>query len=370
MKKTLFLFFLILIPVFSIAQHKNNYHRFTATEFLNKIPFVAHKSLSLSEKPILYSKQIPLLTTVTNQTETSKNFNLVNPSFYLIITLLFIILFGILTRFFILYKKKNKLIELRNNKIKSQKELIRKNADLLLQNTQELLSLNVQKDKFYSVISHDLRGFVSTIKGFADLLFSNKKTLSEEKIEKYISLISKTADSTMDLLNNLLEWSRSQQGKLMYNPEKINLYDIIKDVLYFLEPMVEKKTITIINKIEQNSFVLGDKGMLFSVLRNLISNAIKFTYPKGEISIFAENQEDIYIIHVKDNGVGISKNDILKLFVKEKIYSTLGTHDEPGSGMGLQICKEFIDTHNQEIGVKSSIGKGSDFWFTLNKSNS
>ncbi len=291
--------------------------------------------------------------------------NYTNNCLYYILGIIFLVLTLIIL--LIINKKTNRLLKLKDKKINSQKELIRTNGDLLLQHTQELLTRNAQKDKFYSVISHDLRGFVSTIKGFADLITLNKNNLPEGQIEKYISLISKTSDSTMELLNNLLEWSRSQQGKLMYNPEKVNLYTLVKDVLYFLAPLVEKKMIKASNKVNRNILVLGDKGMLFSILRNLITNAIKFTYPEGEIIIDTEDQTDRYIIHVKDYGVGIDKIDIPKLFIKEKIYSTLGTNDEPGSGIGLQICKEFIELHDQEIGVTSSLGEGSDFWFSLNK---
>lgn len=293
------------------------------------------------------------------------NINFQSNKIYILLIPFLLILLLLIFSFLFIIKKKNIHIEKKEKEIKSQEEIIRTNAMLLLKNTQELLSLNTQKDKFYSIISHDLRNYVSTIKGFSDLIVVNQNTIHDEKKEYYISMISKTADSTMNLLNNLLEWSRSQQGKIMYNPEIIDLHEIASDVINNISPFAEKKAIKIINKKNPNIFVFGDKGMIFTILRNLLSNAIKFTNSGGSVTLFTKKENDKLIVHVKDTGVGIAKENITKLFVKEVIYSTLGTEEEIGSGIGLMLCKEFIEAHNQEIGVKSTLGEGSDFWFTL-----
>lgn len=283
----------------------------------------------------------------------------------LIVIIIIPVLLLIIFLLMVLCRKKNTIIKIKEKEIKHQKEIIRSNAMLLLKSTQELLSLNTQKDKFYSIISHELRNYISTIKGFSDLIKTKSNNITEEKKEHYLSMIATTASSTMSLLNNLLEWSRSQQGKLIYNPQTIDLYNLVFNVKQLMKPFAKNKKIEIINKISKDTLVTGDEGMIFTVLRNLLSNAIKFSNSGQNVIVFLEKKDDKVIVHIKDNGIGISRENIVKLFIKGEIYTTLGTENEIGSGIGLMLCKEFIDTHKQEIGVNSSIGRGSDFWFTL-----
>ncbi|NOQ24209.1 MAG: tetratricopeptide repeat protein [Bacteroidales bacterium] len=284
---------------------------------------------------------------------------------YILVSALLFILVIIIYRSFHLNKKRNDLLNLKNKELNSQKEKIETTAEQLIEKNKDLLKLNTVKDKFYSIISHDLRGSVGNIKGFSDLLKERYDVLPEDKKKKYVSLISKSGNSTLNLLNNLLDWSRSQQDKIAFNPEKINLHDLVSNVLYYTAPIAAKKNISTFNKLDENTFVFGDNGMIFTILRNLVSNAIKFTSTGGNINFFAEKKEDYITIHVKDNGVGISEDVLAKLFKTGEMCSTLGTENESGTGMGLLLCKEFISKHDQNIGVVSSLGIGSDFWFTL-----
>ena len=284
---------------------------------------------------------------------------------YTLISALLFILVIIIYRSFRLNKKRNDLLNLKNKELNFQKEKIEITAEQLIEKNKDLLKLNTIKDKFYSIISHDLRGSVGNIKGFSDLLKDRYDVLSEDKKKKYVSMISKSGNSTLNLLNNLLDWSRSQQDKIAFNPEKINLHELVSNVLYYTAPIAVKKKISTFNELDENTFVLGDNGMIFTILRNLVSNAIKFTQTGGNITFSAEKEEDHLIIHLKDNGIGISEDVLAKLFKTGEMYSTMGTENESGTGMGLLLCKEFISKHNQQIGVESSLGMGSDFWFTL-----
>lgn len=284
---------------------------------------------------------------------------------YTLISALLFVLVIIIYRSFRLNKKRNNLLNLKNKELNAQKQKIEITAEQLIEKNKDLLKLNTIKDKFYSIISHDLRGSVGNIKGFSDLLKERYDVLPEEKKKKYVSMIAKSGTSTLNLLNNLLDWSRSQQDKIAFNPEIINLHALVSNVLYYTAPIAVKKKITTFNELDEDTFVYGDNGMIFTILRNLISNAIKFTQIGGKITFFAEKKEDYLIIHVKDNGIGISEDVLSKLFKTGEMCSKLGTENESGTGMGLLLCKEFISKHDQEIGVESSPGKGSDFWFTL-----
>ncbi|NOQ24843.1 MAG: tetratricopeptide repeat protein [Bacteroidales bacterium] len=265
--------------------------------------------------------------------------------------------------------KQHEIISIYNEELMAKQEVIEHKAKELEGKNKDLVVLNTQKDKFYSIISHDLRSSVGAIVGFSNLLIDRYDILVESKRKKYTTMISKSAESTMDLLINLLEWSRSQQDNTDFNPETIDLYEMVSNVMYFTALISDKKSIKTIIQIEKNTLVFGDKGMIFTIFRNLIINAIKFTPLGGKVIVSAENKRDKFIIHVQDFGVGISEDVKSKLFDKGEVYSTLGTEDESGTGLGLKLCKEFVEKHNQEIGVISSLDQGSDFWFTLEKAD-
>lgn len=265
--------------------------------------------------------------------------------------------------------KQHEITRIYNEELMAKQEVIEYKAKELEEKNKDLVDLNTQKDKFYSIISHDLRGSIGAIVGFSNLLIDRFDVLDDSKKKKYTTMISKSAKSTMDLLINLLEWCRSQQDNTDFNPETIDLYEMVSNVMYFTALISDKKGIETIIQIDENTLAFGDKGMIFTIFRNLIINAIKFTPSEGKIIVSVENNGDKYIIHVQDFGIGISEDVRLRLFNEGEVYSTLGTEKESGTGLGLKLCKQFIEKHNQEIGVISSLDKGSDFWFTLEKTD-
>jgi len=242
----------------------------------------------------------------------------------------------------------------------------RKQAEQIIKkNELHLKELNATKDKLFSIIAHDLRSPFNGILGFSELLIKNTKDFEVAESEKYLGIINSSAKNTLILLDNLLHWAKTQTGQISYKPEKINIVSIIKQVLEISTSIAKIKNITL-NYIQSDVIeVYADVNMLKIVLRNLISNAIKFTNPNGKIEVFAiQNQNDIEIT-VSDNGVGMSEETLKKLFKIEPTIITTGTAAEKGSGLGLILCKEFVEKQRGEIWAESEIGKGSDFKFTL-----
>ena len=228
-----------------------------------------------------------------------------------------------------------------------------------------LRELNATKDKFFSIIAHDLKNPFNSILGFSDLMLEQIKAKDYEGVASYAEIIQKASQRAMDLLTNLLEWSRCQSGRMEYNPECFEFISLIKEVIKFSNDSALQKSITISRKLPHNTPVCADKDMLSTILRNLISNAIKFTNPGGHITIAAVQQQHELEISVIDNGVGIHKDLVDKLFRLEESFSTAGTLKEKGTGLGLILCKEFIEKHEGRFWVESELGKGSTFHFTL-----
>ena len=207
----------------------------------------------------------------------------------------------------------------------------------------QLIKLNSDKDRFMSILAHDLKSPFSTLLGLSGLVLKNVRKYNIEEIENIINLIHKSTQNTYNLLEDLLMWARSQSGKLLYNPQQLNFSDICQNIISDNLLTAANKSITINCAINDSLIVFADNDMVKTVLRNLISNAIKFT----------------------DNGVGIEPAVLHKLFDISQMYTSKGTANESGTGLGLLLCKEFIDKHNGKIWVESELGKGSDFKFSL-----
>lgn len=235
----------------------------------------------------------------------------------------------------------------------------------LRDSAEELRELNAMKDKFFSIIAHDLRGPFSSIIGFSELLVSQIKHNDVNNAETYAKSILGSSQLAFELLTNLLEWSRAETGKMDFNPIEINLIDIINNSIEILKPTALQKNITL--KPLQNGEVIAvaDSDLLSTVFRNLISNALKFTHQNGEVKVTIEKNEKECLIKVIDNGVGISQQRVLKMFRIDQNESTLGTNNENGTGLGLLLCKEFVEKHGGKIWVNSEINKGSEFCFTI-----
>ena len=242
----------------------------------------------------------------------------------------------------------------------------RKEAELSLKESEKKFrELNSTKDKLFSIIAHDLRSPFNGILGLSELLIENFKNSETTNSEKYLRFINSSAKNTLALLNNLLNWAKSQTGQISFNPQKIDLIQIIQEIIEIKNPQAKLKNITI-HIIQSNEIeIYADKNMLMLILRNLISNAIKFTKPDGNINIALTSNENQIEITISDNGIGIPKEKLKTLFNTTSNKTSLGTEYEKGSGLGLILCREFVEKHGGIIWVESEVGKGSDFKFKL-----
>ena len=231
----------------------------------------------------------------------------------------------------------------------------------LKESESRLRHLNLTKDKLFSIIGHDLKNPLSNIIGFSGLLQSNDFKPSE--VEDFNRHIHKSSKAMADLLESLLQWSRTQQDKHKVMPEKISIDEIAGKCIDLMMASATVKDIDITTEIRKDAIAIGDKEMITTVVRNLVSNAIKFTYPGGKISIGYSKKGKTAIIRVSDTGVGLKNTD--DLFVLNEKIKTKGTAGESGTGLGLVICKEFVEKNKGEIWVNSKPGKGTTFYFSL-----
>lgn len=231
--------------------------------------------------------------------------------------------------------------------------------------TSELKELNASKDKFFSLIAHDLKSPFNSIAGFSELLAEQVRNNDTEGIEKYAEIIQKSSKRAMDLLTNLMDWSRSQTGRMEFNPEYFEMIDLIRDIANLFIPIAEQKSITIVHDLPSNAPVYADKDMIGAVLRNLLSNAIKFTYKNGNIRISAKDAGENLMVTIVDNGIGIPPEAVDKLFRIDNKYSTPGTQNEKGTGLGLILCREFVQKNGGDIWLESDQEAGSTFCFTI-----
>jgi PAS domain S-box-containing protein len=231
--------------------------------------------------------------------------------------------------------------------------------------TEELRQLNMTKDKFFSIIAHDLRNPFITILGFSELLLSDFQELTEEEKIYYIEEMQNSANLSHNLLQNLLQWSRSQTGRIDFSPRVINIHNMVMQNFELLKQTAAKKGISLINEVDEVINIEADEDMTDTIFRNLITNAIKFTPDGGSIKINALPEGSMALINVIDSGVGMDEDTKSKLFRLDVNHSSLGTSQEKGTGLGLILCKEFVEKHNGKIWVESSKGEGTTFTFTL-----
>lgn len=231
----------------------------------------------------------------------------------------------------------------------------------------KLTELNSTKDKFFSIIGHDLKGPLNSLTAFSQLLINHTSSLTEEEIRTIAKDLDKSLKNLYELLENLLGWARSQTGKLEFKPEKFQIANAIKESIRLLSKAAQNKNIKIELLTGEQIMVFADLNSVRTILRNLISNAIKFTNSDGIISISVDEWKDSVEIGVYDTGVGMNKEDQEKIFDISAKHSTLGTNKEKGTGLGLILCKEFAERNHGSIKVESEIGVGTSFKFTLPK---
>jgi PAS domain S-box-containing protein len=234
--------------------------------------------------------------------------------------------------------------------------------------TNELKELNKSKDKFFSIIAHDLRSPFHGLLGFADVLSQNYENLNDEERKEYIGYIKSTSQQLFNLADNLLQWTRIQTGRIDYIPKKFDISKTMNKTINILKGNLQKKNINLINEIKENTIAEADEFMIQSVLQNILSNAIKFTNPGGKIRIYDYKTDEKYLLTFEDNGVGIPSDVIPGLFKIDSHYTTHGTDNEEGTGLGLILCRELIERNGGKISVESNRDKGSKFTIELNDS--
>jgi len=254
------------------------------------------------------------------------------------------------------------IIRSRFRNLKNQKVLLENSVSL---KTAELNELNASKDKFFSIIAHDLKNPFNNIIGFSEILKEEINSGDLVKGNEYTEMINSSATQTYRLLENLLEWANSQTGKIVFNPSPVNLSEILKEEFEVLNNMAIRKKIVLKSFVPENLMIMADSNMVKTVLRNLISNAIKFTYKNGSVEVNAITDSKNAEISVSDNGTGMTKETTAKLFRIDANLSTQGTENEKGTGLGLILCKEFVEKNGGKIWVESESGKGSTFKFIL-----
>ncbi len=243
----------------------------------------------------------------------------------------------------------------------------KQNEEKVIKYSEELKELNASKDKFFSIIAHDLKSPFHGLLGLTRMIVEEYDSMSESEVRSYLKIIKDSTESTYKLIENLLEWSRLESGKMKFNPALQNMFMIVEDTRTLLNQNARVKNISLRNKLGHQSFVWGDDTMLQSLLQNLISNAIKFTPTGGFVEVTENMFDDCIEFIVSDSGVGINENDIEKLFRIDVSFTTKGTQQEKGTGLGLALCKEIVNIHGGEIKVESKLGEGTKIIFTLSK---
>lgn len=264
-------------------------------------------------------------------------------------------------------------INSQRNRFKRQtnKLLSQKNQELeatlgkLKESELSLKELNATKDKFFSIIGHDLRNPLNALLGFSELISGSSRDYTLEEIRKYNKIINDSARNIHQLIENLLEWSRSQSGNIDFSPKRHKLLPIIDDIQNIFSIQLKKKNITIHNYISDNLIVFADKNLISAIIRNLINNAIKFTPTGGYISLTAERSNGQVSISVSDTGIGMTRDQMNNIFRLDNHLTKIGTSQETGTGLGLILCKEFVEIHKGSIHVESEPDKGSTFKFFL-----
>jgi signal transduction histidine kinase/ligand-binding sensor domain-containing protein len=257
--------------------------------------------------------------------------------------------------------------DLLEEKVKERTAQIEKQNTEIIAKNDELKKLNATKDKFLSIIAHDLRNPFNTILGLSDILLLDFQKFEVEKVKYYLSNIKEASSQAFELLQNLLIWARSQTGGIEFNPGPNGLMARVVENIELVASQAAKKNIRVTSGLEKEIQVNCDRNMIDTIIRNLLTNAIKFTPQGGTVLVNATEKENHVEISVKDTGVGIDKNHLGKIFKVETKHTTKGTDKERGTGLGLVLCKEFVERHGGVIWVESEPGVGSEFKFTLMK---
>jgi len=246
------------------------------------------------------------------------------------------------------------------------KQSLKKQKIKIEADNQTLKELNDTKNKFFSIIAHDLRGPLGSLYQLGKLLWQKHDKIDKDKQKKYLELLAQDAKRTFNLLDNLLKWARSNSGNIDFKPEIVRLNDIVEEIFELYRSMANEKKITLKNRLAGDLTFFADYNMVNTIIRNLLSNAVKFTSNNGQIEILSKNGTNGNImIGISDSGIGIKPEILETLFNIDSKHTSLGTNQEKGSGLGLKLCREFAKKNNGKITVESTEGIGTIFWITL-----
>lgn len=283
----------------------------------------------------------------------------------LLSAILLVICIGVLLYYAHARRKHNAILKENLDTIQNQKQLLEKNYKQLECDEKQLKKLNETKDKFFSIIAHDLKNPFSVLIGLSDLIRSDADIRESEEFDQLIEGMFQTASSGYSLLENLLEWSRAQTGSLSFEPEPLLLKNLFVLNSSFFKESAKAKDIKISIPDEDDKTAFADYNMINFVIRNLLNNAIKFSFSDSEVSLGIERENGYYVVDIKDSGVGMTSETIDKLFTFEKSIQREGTANEKGTGLGLVLCKEFVEKNGGQIWVESKKGVGSKFSFSI-----
>jgi signal transduction histidine kinase len=352
-------------------EHKNFQYELNQL-IIKKEEQIKIKRLEDSREKDLKEKQIEIL---NNQKDSKDEIISIFIVSFIIVIVLIIGILNLLKQ----VKKKNLLLNEQNEQIaesnielnslnlsmKDESIKLVKLNDKLAQSEQELKEADQTKNKFLSIISHDLRGPFSGFIGLTQLMAEESDNFSKEELKEFSKKMQVSAKGLYDLLENLLQWSRFKRGMIEFNPMEFVLSDLINENIDFMINISKQKEIIIENTLIPDLRIKVDHRMFNSILRNLISNAIKFSNRNSKIEAGAYLESSKAVVYIKDYGVGMDKDSIKKLFKLDQKVSSAGTEGEASTGLGLLLCKEFVEKHGGKIWVESEEGKGSTFYFTM-----
>jgi signal transduction histidine kinase len=290
--------------------------------------------------------------------------------FFGILLLLSAILVIVIYRSYRIKKKTSKVLS-------EQKAQLEDMNRVLTESELRLTELNVTKDKFFSIMAHDLKNPLGSMVSLADMINHNFSKIPSDDLEEFIRNLHLSVKTVYNLLENLLIWSRSQTGRLDYSPDAFNLKPVVEDCLQIFLFQAGEQKISLVNSVNETHRVYADKNMIFTVVRNLVTNGIKFSQPGGTVTITSESDGESVKVSVTDQGIGMTTGDIRKLFRIDVANTTIGTFNDgqrefsarKGTGLGLILCREFVEKCKGKIRVESELGKGSSFIFELPANN-
>jgi two-component system, sensor histidine kinase and response regulator len=257
------------------------------------------------------------------------------------------------------FKKEELLVRVRTHlKLKRTEHELRNTASEL----RELVSM---KNRLFSIIGHDLRGPIGSFMMILDTVIDEDTDLSIDRIKDYLRKMKVAAKNSYQLLDNLLNWARSQQKLIKFQPVNSKIINLVEQNIQVLDGIAKNKGITLFHEVDPNFIVYIDENTISTAIRNLISNSLKFTEKEGRITVSGKTTEGFVQISIQDTGIGMAEENLKKLFRQDQIFSTWGTEGEKGTGLGLLLCKDFVEGNGGKIWVESEIGKGSTFHFTV-----